>query len=598
MKNLELLHPGQSCYVLTKHSFYLFLSIFLVFGITSNVLAKSHLDNPELIEVIIENSEISLPEDIPIGDCCDQVGKPQQLTFRFLGGGCAADNNTQGDKASCSGGVSGPGPYSITEDDGSTVSPSSVAIGDIFTVSSSGSLPNPIMLRINGGQEVIEVHTSCSAPIVPGDRFGSLELLSMLDEDGVTCGNPCPDPIINYDDIQCIEDEASFSLDLPEAGVVYTWNFGADASPATFTGTNPPAVTYSSMGLKTITLDQDGTCQISITINVGQCECPEPVIEYDPLCTELPGVFSTPDLGDGFSYVWDFGPDATPTTATGKGPHSVSFGQNTSATVKLDIEKDCGPDIVPSGDCCDVGDPAEMTFLYTGSNISYFDGVANCGVPGTCDSQDAGKVICSPCGDPSGQSVRIQVSDKDVPNDGNIFFDGIVAPGEEYTALASNAGQSKISGIYIHILTTSGTLIQSIEIHDSCSQPISVADQYGASVLTNFVSTSGSVCGGNGEAGGDCCDQIDGKPRTMTFRFDGGGCSADANSQGSKSACTGGVTGSGPFSISEDDGSFIDQTSVSVGDVFVVSSSGSLPNPIMLRINGGQELIEVHTSCS
>jgi len=86
-------------------------------------------------------------------------------------------------------------------------------------------------------------------------------------------------------------------------------------------------------------------------------------------------------------------------------------------------------------------------------------------------------------------------------------------------------------------MTTTGALIQSVEIHGSCSQPIAVADQYGSSVLVNYVSTDGSTCGELGAGGGDCCDQINGKPQTMTFRFDGGGCAADANSQESKSSC-------------------------------------------------------------
>ena len=60
------------------------------------------------------------------------------------------------------------------------------------------------------------MHTSCSAPLVPGERFGSLELLSLLTDDGEQCGDPCPDPGIKSEAIQCIEDQAIFSLTNPD----------------------------------------------------------------------------------------------------------------------------------------------------------------------------------------------------------------------------------------------------------------------------------------------------------------------------------------------------------------------------------------------
>ena len=175
-------------------------------------------------------------------------------------------------------------------------------------------------------------------------------------------------------------------------------------------------------------------------------ECPDVVINYDPLCQGLPGSFSTLDLGDGFTYEWNFGSGAEPSTASGNGPHIVNFGTLTSARIRLDVEQDCLPDI---------------------------------------------------------------------------------------------------------------------------------------------------------ESSGDCCDSVEGKPKTMTFLFTGGGCSADNNSQDSKSDCTGGVSGAGPFSISEQEGGNVSLSQVSIGDVFVVSNGGSkLPNPIKIRLNGSQEIIEIHTSCS
>lgn len=56
----------------------------------------------------------------------------------------------------------------------------------------------------------------------------------------------------------CINEPITFSdaSTPPPAGslVQWTWNFGVGASPATFTGQNPPAVTYTTNGTKTVSL--------------------------------------------------------------------------------------------------------------------------------------------------------------------------------------------------------------------------------------------------------------------------------------------------------------------------------------------------------
>ncbi|MBT8189705.1 MAG: hypothetical protein KJO29_04705, partial [Bacteroidia bacterium] len=309
------------------------------------------------------------------GDCCDEAdfNKPSELTFRFLSGGCAEDDNSQVPigKASCNGGVTGPGPYSYTAADGNNVfQTGTISLGDVFTIIDGGSqLPNPTTISIDGGQEIIEIHTSCSAPLIPGERYGSLELLSMVDGDGTECGDPCPDPILTGNTEQCLENTANFSLAFPEAGVSYVWDFGLDASPAGYTGQTPPPVTYSSIGWKEISVTQDGTCEKTLTIYVGECSCPVPIINYDPVCETLSTTFSTADLGDDYEYEWNFGAGATPATATGMGPHMVTYSVLGSATVTLDIERTCPPPIVPSGDCCEAGDPVEMSFIYVGTNI-------------------------------------------------------------------------------------------------------------------------------------------------------------------------------------------------------------------------------------
>ncbi|MFY8091833.1 MAG: PKD domain-containing protein [Chitinophagaceae bacterium] len=50
-------------------------------------------------------------------------------------------------------------------------------------------------------------------------------------------------------------------------GITYSWNFGAGATPATFTGSNPPSVTYSSGGAKTVTLTVNSTSPVATAVS-------------------------------------------------------------------------------------------------------------------------------------------------------------------------------------------------------------------------------------------------------------------------------------------------------------------------------------------
>ena len=52
------------------------------------------------------------------------------------------------------------------------------------------------------------------------------------------------------------------------------------------------------------------------------------------ICKDNPVVFEADDIGNG-TYSWDFGPGAMPSTATGKGPHFVTWATAGTKTVKL-----------------------------------------------------------------------------------------------------------------------------------------------------------------------------------------------------------------------------------------------------------------------
>lgn len=147
-----------------------------------------------------------------------------------------------------------------------------------------------------------------------------------------------------------------------------------------------------------------------------------------------------------------------------------------------------------SEDLCeqDLGKPAAITLVYTGDNCD-----------ATNTAQDSGKWSC--VGDPMmAPEVYILVSDEEDPDDqgdAGIYFEGMVALGESFEAEAENAGEDKFRSqtfVFVYADSTRSTLLQSIEFHTSCSQPIRLGDQYGSIRITGVTSTDGDFIGGSG----------------------------------------------------------------------------------------------------
>jgi len=123
-----------------------------------------------------QNCSVVLP---PPPDC-ESLGKPTSLTFEYTGGACPGDND-QGSKTSCSGAIDPAQMVTVSVDTGDDymVSPSLVAPGETFTVTRDGSefkSNTVIELSNSGGTQVLEVHTSCSAPLAVNDEFGAITL--------------------------------------------------------------------------------------------------------------------------------------------------------------------------------------------------------------------------------------------------------------------------------------------------------------------------------------------------------------------------------------------------------------------------------------
>jgi hypothetical protein len=121
---------------------------------------------------------------------CTTTGKPNNLTLTYTGGSCASAHNSQplGQKYNCSesnGGLTGASPVRIIVSSSSSTPTGTssrffdgmVAIGDSFDV--HGSLgANTYFFIYEGGvlKQFVQMHTSCSAPLIRTETFGGLQL--------------------------------------------------------------------------------------------------------------------------------------------------------------------------------------------------------------------------------------------------------------------------------------------------------------------------------------------------------------------------------------------------------------------------------------
>jgi len=215
----------------------------------------------------------------------------------------------------------------------------------------------------------------------------------------------------------CVGQEVNFySADTTTASTTYTWDFGADATPATSTSQDPTGVVYSSPGAKIVFLTvsnpqcSNGDVEI-ITIN------PAPSASFTstaPVCMEEGVDFTnTGTSGLGVTFVWDFGAGAFPSTSSAEDPSSVFYFSAGTKTVTLTITNQFGCSSTTSSSitinempqanftstapqCTGLSVDFTNTGTTTGATYSWNFGSG--ATPGTSTSQDQSGVIYSTAG--------------------------------------------------------------------------------------------------------------------------------------------------------------------------------------------------------
>jgi len=474
---------------------------------------------------LIQNLSSATSNNYSTGTSCCELsgfGRPQKVLLRYTGESCAASTTTQDpSKWNCTGAPNGdPSVYIIANDNTSPTSgriwfSGNVSLNGAFladaTAAGQTQLASNTYIHIYNQQggtviQTVQIHTSCSAPLITGEQWGSLVLLDILGSGGVQCGGPVANATYQW---QYRDGTSGAWINIPGAT-------GATYDPTAITQTRQyrrmatAGSSCPSLPSNIVTKTVSTNLALAISGNTDLCGG-----QSTTLTALVAG--GTPP----FVYAWSTGSSGVSITVSPSGTttYSVTVTQAGGCTVTASAtvfvsglvtggvigydEQNCGgfdpaliqnlgdalaPGQSSGQDCCDTADPDQLFLQYTG------DG---CGA--TVTNQEDGKWSCTDfAGGPSGDpDVYIIVNSSSTPTSGTIWFAGNVSQGG--TFLASSGASNFSSNSYIHIYSQQGgTLLQRLQIHTSCSTPIVVGDQWGAIRLLSVIMTNGQSCGATG----------------------------------------------------------------------------------------------------
>lgn len=324
--------------------------------------------------------------------------------------------------------------------------------------------------------------------------------------------------------------------------------------------------------------------------------------------------YATPDLSAIIQEIinrsgWSAGNSlAIITTGAGK-RDAYSYDGSISAAPLLEITYvddanvgSGGSGAVENIDCCaETGEkPRILVLKYTGA-----------GCEATSHNQQEDKVYCS--GDPqSAPLVYVTATD----GGGTTYLSDLpVALDERFEVDAADAGDSKLKNdLTFHLKDAQGNILQTIEFHASCSQPLGVGDQFGAVLVEGYLAENGALCGAApvniDEDWVDCCAETGEKPQILVMKYTGGSCDATSHLQDAgKVECSGDPQNAPFVYVTVTDGgnkTYLLDRQVALGESFDVDAlnvgDSRLKNDLTIYLKDAQgntlQAIEFHTSCS
>ena len=141
---------------------------------------------------------------------------------------------------------------------------------------------------------------------------------------------------------QCTGLPVDFTNTGTAAGVSYSWDFGAGATPPTSTLQNPTGVTYATSGTKIVTLVTTNTVTGCSDSTSGSFTISQsPVASFTstaPQCSSVGIDFTnTGSTGGSWSYAWSFGVGANPATSTAENPSGIMYSSGGTKTVSFTV---------------------------------------------------------------------------------------------------------------------------------------------------------------------------------------------------------------------------------------------------------------------
>ena len=140
------------------------------------------------------------------------------------------------------------------------------------------------------------------------------------------------------------------------------------------------------------------------------------------------------------------------------------------------------PTPTPSIDVCAGGRPTQLTFIYTGDLC-------------TASSHSQGKAVCTDVATAASGPVEIKYTGKDAGTKITVSPGSGASTGEVINVgntfvLSSSRGDKGLHSNSKFDILQGGNIIQQLEIHTSCSNPLFVGDQFGSLRVAGFIALS------------------------------------------------------------------------------------------------------------
>jgi len=139
------------------------------------------------------------------------------------------------------------------------------------------------------------------------------------------------------------------------------------------------------------------------------------------------------------------------------------------------------------------GSLSEITFLYNGGGCRQSDNIQI-----ILDQRYGGNLALLSCYDNGSGPPAAGSGDQNyitaTADEGDVYFEGLVKVGEKYTLNEQRTFDKLSADMTITIFESQGgALLQIVDVHLSCSQPLFLFDKFGSSQVTQWVETSGRV---------------------------------------------------------------------------------------------------------